>query len=55
MRGCFLNLFNLLRRCRRLDGGRITAIISPRVWLIGAPLMLGVLLYRPSPVLLIVA
>ena len=51
--GLFLNLFNLLP-VSPLDGGRITAIISPRVWLVGAPLMLGVLLYRPSPVLLIV-
>jgi Zn-dependent protease len=52
--GLFLNLFNLLP-LSPLDGGRITAIISPRVWLIGAPLMLAVLIYRPSPVLLIVA
>jgi Zn-dependent protease len=52
--GLFLNLFNLLP-LSPLDGGRITAIISPRVWLIGAPLMLALLIYRPSPVLLIVA
>jgi Zn-dependent protease len=52
--GLFLNLFNLLP-VSPLDGGRITAIISPRVWLIGAPLMLAVLLYRPSPVLAIIA
>ena len=51
--GLFLNLFNLLP-LSPLDGGRITAIISPRVWLIGAPLMLALLIYRPSPVLLIV-
>jgi Zn-dependent protease len=52
--GLFLNLFNLLP-VSPLDGGRITAIISPRVWLIGAPMMLAVLLYRPSPVLAIIA
>jgi Zn-dependent protease len=52
--GLFLNLFNLLP-LSPLDGGRITAIISPRVWLIGAPLMLALLIYRPSPVLLIIA
>ena len=52
--GLFLNLFNLLP-VSPLDGGRITAIISPRVWLIGAPVMLVVLLYRPSPVLAIIA
>ena len=52
--GLFLNLFNLLP-VSPLDGGRITAIISPRVWLIGAPVMLVMLLYRPSPVLAIIA
>jgi Zn-dependent protease len=52
--GFFLNLFNLLP-VSPLDGGRITAILSPRVWLIGAPLMLALLFYRPSPVLVIIA
>jgi Zn-dependent protease len=52
--GLFLNLFNLLP-LSPLDGGRITAIISPRVWLIGTPLMLVLLIYRPSPVLLVLA
>jgi Zn-dependent protease len=52
--GLFLNLFNLLP-VSPLDGGRITAIISPRVWLIGAPVMLAMLFYRPSPVLAIIA
>jgi Zn-dependent protease len=52
--GLFLNLFNLLP-VSPLDGGRITAIISPRIWLIGAPLLLATMLYRPSPVLILVA
>jgi Zn-dependent protease len=52
--GLFLNLFNLLP-ISPLDGGRITAILTPRVWLIGAPLLVALMLYRPSPVLLIVA
>jgi Zn-dependent protease len=52
--GLFLNLFNLLP-LSPLDGGRITAIISPRVWLIGAPVMVALLIYQPSPVLAIVA
>jgi Zn-dependent protease len=52
--GLFLNLFNLLP-ISPLDGGRITAILSPRVWLLGAPLLVALMLYRPSPVLLIVA
>jgi Zn-dependent protease len=52
--GLFLNLFNLLP-VSPLDGGRITAIVSPRVWLIGAPMMLAMLIYRPSPVLVVIA
>jgi Zn-dependent protease len=52
--GLFINLFNLLP-VSPLDGGRITAILSPRVWLLGAPLMLAMLFYRPSPILVIIA
>jgi Zn-dependent protease len=52
--GLFLNLFNLLP-ISPLDGGRITAIISPRVWLIGAPVLVAILFYSPSPILLIIA
>jgi Zn-dependent protease len=52
--GFFLNLFNLLP-LSPLDGGRITAIISPRVWLIGAPMLLAMLYYRPSPLLVLIA
>jgi Zn-dependent protease len=52
--GLFLNLFNLLP-ISPLDGGRITAIISPRIWLLGAPVMLAMLFYRPSPILAIIA
>jgi Zn-dependent protease len=52
--GLFLNLFNLLP-ISPLDGGRITAILSPRVWLLGAPILLALMLYRPSPMLFIIA
>ena len=52
--GLFLNLFNLLP-LSPLDGGRITAILSPRVWLLGAPAMLAVMLYWPSPALILIA
>jgi len=38
-----------------LDGGRITAVLTPRVWLLGVPLLLGLLIYQPSPILLVVA
>jgi len=51
--GLFLNLFNLLP-VSPLDGGRITAVISPRIWLLGAPMMFALMLYRPSPVLLMI-
>jgi Zn-dependent protease len=52
--GLFINLFNLLP-ISPLDGGRITAILTPRVWLLGAPVMLALMFYRPSPVLVIIA
>lgn len=52
--GLFLNLFNLLP-ISPLDGGRITAVLSPRVWFLGVPILLALLLYRPSPMLVIIA
>ncbi|MGY8633335.1 site-2 protease family protein [Bradyrhizobium sp. 14AA] len=52
--GLFLNLFNLLP-ISPLDGGRVTAILSPRIWLLGAPMLVALMIYRPSPMLLIVA
>lgn len=52
--GCMLNLFNLIP-VSPLDGGRITAIISPKVWLLGVPLLAGLFFYRPSPMLILVA
>ena len=52
--GFFLNLFNLLP-LSPLDGGRITGIISPRIWLLGLPAMLAALYYWPSPALILIA
>ena len=52
--GFFLNFFNLVP-LSPLDGGRITAILSPRIWFVGVPLMLGLMLYRPSPLLIVIA
>jgi len=52
--GFLLNLFNLLP-VSPLDGGRITAVLGPRIWLVGAPLLLAVMLYQPSPMLIVIA
>ncbi len=52
--GFMINLFNLIP-IMPLDGGRITAIISPKVWLAGVPLLIGMFLYRPSPMLILIA
>ncbi|UWU79806.1 site-2 protease family protein [Bradyrhizobium huanghuaihaiense] len=52
--GLFLNLFNLLP-ISPLDGGRVTAVLSPRIWFVGVPVLVALVLYRPSPMLLIVA
>jgi Zn-dependent protease len=51
--GLFLNLFNLLP-ISPLDGGRVTAVLGPRIWFLGAPILLALLLYRPSPMLVLV-
>src|SRR5688572_1939279 len=38
--GFFINLFNLVP-ISPFDGGRIVAILSPRVWFLGAPILLA--------------
>jgi Zn-dependent protease len=52
--GFMLNLFNLIP-VAPLDGGRLAGVISPRLWLIGAPMLIGLFLWRPSPLLLLLA
>ena len=52
--GFFLNLINLLP-VSPLDGGRITQVLSPRIWLLGAPMMVALMLYKPSPALILIA
>ncbi len=52
--GCMINLFNLIP-IAPLDGGRITAIISPKVWLVGVPLLAALFFYHPSPMLILIA
>lgn len=53
--GFFLNLFNMIP-LSPLDGGRITAVLSPRIWLLGVPI-LGFMLWRNplNPVLIMIA
>lgn len=51
--GLFLNLFNLLP-ISPLDGGRVTAVLGPRIWFLGVPILLALMLYRPSPMLFVV-
>jgi len=41
---CLLNLFNLIP-CDPLDGGRIAAAISPRLWWLGSIVMGGLFVY----------
>lgn len=50
--GFFINLFNLIP-VSPFDGGRITAIISPRVWLAGVPILAGLFFWKPSPLLIL--
>jgi Zn-dependent protease len=50
--GFILNLFNMVP-ISPLDGGRITQILSPRIWFLGAPLLAVLFYWRPSPLLLV--
>ena len=52
--GLFLNLFNLIP-LSPFDGGRITAVLSPRVWFVGAPILIALFFVRPSPLLILMA
>ena len=50
-----INLFNLIP-ISPLDGGRITQILSPRIWFLGGTSLLVVLFYfYPSPLLILIA
>jgi Zn-dependent protease len=52
--GFMLNLFNLIP-VSPLDGGRITQVLSPRIWLLGVPMLVALFLYHPSPMLILIA
>jgi Zn-dependent protease len=51
--GFMINLFNLIP-VSPLDGGRITQVLSPRIWLLGAPMLVALFFYSPSPMLLMI-
>jgi Zn-dependent protease len=51
--GFMLNLFNMLP-ISPLDGGRITQVLSPRIWLLGAPMLVALFFFRPSPMLVLI-
>jgi Zn-dependent protease len=52
--GFFLNLFNLIP-LTPFDGGRVTQVISPKLWLVGVPILIALFFYRPSPMLILIA
>lgn len=52
--GLMLNLFNLIP-VSPLDGGRITAVLTPRIWLFGIPALTAWFMWKPSPMLIVIA
>lgn len=52
--GFVLNLFNLIPIVP-LDGGHIVAVITPKIWILGVPMLVALYFWRPSPLLIIVA
>lgn len=52
--GFMINLFNLIP-ISPLDGGRIVSVISPRIWLLGVPMLVGLFLWKPNPLLIFIA
>jgi Zn-dependent protease len=52
--GFILNLFNLIP-LSPLDGGHIVGVISPKLWILGIPLLVGLYFWRPNPLLIIIA
>lgn len=52
--GFILNLFNLIP-LSPLDGGRIVSVVSPRLWFWGVPILVGLFIWIPSPMLVLIA
>lgn len=51
--GFVLNLFNLIPVVP-LDGGHVVAVVSPKIWILGIPLLIALYVWRPNPLLIIV-
>jgi len=51
--GFLLNLINLIP-LSPFDGGRVTQVISPRLWLLGVPILGALFVYHPSPMLVLI-
>jgi Zn-dependent protease len=51
--GFMINLFNLIP-VSPLDGGRITQVLSPRIWLFGVPMLVALFFYSPSPMIIMI-
>ena len=51
--GFIINLFNLIP-VSPLDGGRITQVLSPRIWFLGVPMLIALFYYSPSPMLILI-
>jgi len=49
--GFFINLINLIP-IKPLDGGHITLVISPKLWLVGSPLLVAYCIYHPTPLMI---
>ena len=51
--GFFLNLFNLIPIVP-LDGGRAAGALHPALWFVGLLLMVGLVVVRPNPILIVI-